>query len=179
MHNITTMIGVALAGVLLAGCHPNRVKPAAPSPVEQQAAVVADTLLSVSMADKDRNPVSLQEEVARHRVTILDFWASWCGPCRAEAPSLVSLYGQYAGSGLGIIGISLDEDWHKWQEAVAGLGLAWPQVSELRGWDNTLCAAYGIQSIPYTIVVDREGKILSRGLRGDELRGHIASLLAR
>lgn len=171
--NIKTMIGVAFASITLVGCHPNSHK----QPLEKPTIEVADTLINVEIGDLDRNNVSIYDEIGKHQITIIDFWASWCPPCRAEAPNFVSLYNDYKEKGLGIVGISLDKDYSNWKSAIDELGLTWPHYSELRGWDNTLVKQYAINSIPSTIVVDANGKILAKGLRGKELRQLVADSL--
>ena len=105
---IPTIVGMALAGVLLGGCHPNSHK----ETVQTTLAAKADTLQNIEIADMDRNYVALYDEISKHDITIIDFWASWCGPCMNEMPRLVKLYADYKDSGLGIIGISLDKDHH-------------------------------------------------------------------
>ena len=161
-----TIVGMALAGVLLGGCHPNSHK----ETVQTTLAAKADTLQNIEIADMDRNYVALYDEISKHDITIIDFWASWCGPCMNEMPRLVKLYADYKDSGLGIIGISLDKDHHAWQQAVAEQGMTWLQLSELRGWDCTAAQMNGVQSIPQTVVVDNKARILAKGLRGEELR---------
>ena len=123
------------------------------------------------MADMNGNNVAVADEFAKHKVTIIDFWASWCGPCRQEMPSLVKTYDEYKDKGLGIIGVSLDEDKEQWIGAVSAMGMTWTQLSDLQGWHNSAAQMYGIQAIPFTIVVDNEGKVLAAGLRGEEPDG--------
>ena len=125
----------------------------------------------------DGTDVSLMEEIQKNKITIIDFWASWCGPCRQEMPFMIELYNQYQSKGLGIISISLDENIDAWKQATDGLGLKWPQMSDLKGWENEIAQAFNITSIPHTIVVDSQGKILRRGLRGEALKEFIASQL--
>ncbi len=139
--------------------------------------VDVEKIVDMKIPDLDRNPFSLTAEIARHEITIIDFWASWCGPCRQEAPRLVNAYKLYKDKGLGIIGISLDEEYDDWRAAIGQLGLTWPQVSELRGWDDTTARHYGVSAIPYTIVVSRDGTILARGLRGTDLETFVAQQL--
>lgn len=130
-----------------------------------------------TMADIDGHDVSVLGEIKKHELTVIDFWASWCGPCRAEMPSVVKLYDEYKGKGLSIIGISLDEKRESWQQAVKTLGMKWLQLSDLKGWNNAAAQRFSVNSIPHTMVVDKDGNILARGLRGDALRDFVASRL--
>ncbi len=121
--------------------------------------------------------ISLMEEVRKNKITIIDFWASWCGPCRQEMPFMVQLYDQYQPKGLGIIGISLDQDHEAWQQATTALGIKWPQMSDLKGWENEISQSFNVTAIPHTVVVDQQGKILRRGLRGDQLHQFVSEQL--
>lgn len=119
-------------------------------------------------------PLNVMSEIKKNRITILDFWASWCAPCRQEMPLILDIYKTYKDKGLGIVGISLDEDEDAWQKATEELNIPWPQMSDLKGWDNAAAQMFNITSIPHTIVIDQNGKILRRGLRGQELEDFIA-----
>ena len=121
--------------------------------------------------------VSLKESLGK--VTIVDFWASWCGPCRKENPNVVAIYKELHSKGLNIIGVSLDKDASKWKEAIAKDGLVWTQVSNLKFWDEPIAAQYGVQSIPATFILDASGKVVAQDLRGDELKAKILELLAK
>lgn len=150
--------------------------------LEQQAMKQASTAVGAIMPDFTMpsiggTPTSALSEVKKNRITIIDFWASWCGPCRAEMPSMVNLYQQYKGRGLGILGISLDNKHEAWQDATRQLCITWPQMSDLKGWDSEAAALFNVQSIPFTIVVDQQGKILARELRGNQLSDFIANHL--
>ncbi len=125
----------------------------------------------------DGEMVSITEEVKKNKLTIIDFWASWCGPCRKEMPFMVELYNKYKDKGLGIVGVSLDENSDAWQGAIKQLGMPWPQMSDLKGWKNAAAEMFNVTSIPQTIVVDGSGKILRRGLRGQELEMFVADNL--
>lgn len=125
--------------------------------------------IDFTMTDINGKEQSVAAEAARHRLTVIDFWASWCGPCRREMPTLVHLYNMYSGSGLGLIGISLDEDAEAWKAAVSQMNISWMQLSDLQGWDNAAAQEYGITSIPFTVIVDSKSNVIAAGLRGDDL----------
>ena len=129
------------------------------------------------MSDMDGNQVSVSDVFVKNKLTVIDFWASWCGPCRQEMPHLVDLYKRYKGKGLGVIGVSLDEDRSAWIKAVKYLGMDWVQLSDLQGWDNSAARMYGIESIPFTIIVDEKGRVVDAGLRGEDLARLVASQL--
>ena len=122
-------------------------------------------------------PMSIMSEVKKNRLTVIDFWASWCAPCREETPFMVGLYNRYKDKGLGIIGISLDEDADAWKQATDQMGIVWPQMSDLKGWESQAAQMFNITAIPHTIVVDQNGKILRRGLRRIPLEEFITEQL--
>lgn len=111
------------------------------------------------------------------KITIIDFWASWCGPCRQENPNVVAVYNQYHSKGLNIIGVSLDTNPTRWKEAIAKDKLTWTQISNLQGWEDPIAKAYGVEGIPATFLLDENGIIIGKDLRGDQLKAKIASLL--
>ncbi|TRX16325.1 TlpA family protein disulfide reductase [Flavobacterium franklandianum] len=113
------------------------------------------------------------------KVTIVDFWASWCGPCRAENPNMVALYKEFHSKGLNIVGISLDKDATKWKEAIAKDKLTWTHVSNLKFWEEPIAIQYEVQSIPATFILDASGKVVAKDLRGEELKAKIAALLSK
>ena len=179
---------LSVVGLALLACQPKPSSPVAQdsaekSDTEQTAPAKAEdegeTIPAITALGLDRTPFSLNDEIARHEITIVDFWASWCGPCRQEAPNLVATYKKYKNKGLGVIGVSLDQDFSAWEEAIKNLGLTWPQVSELRGWDDSAAQTLGVTAIPHTIVVSKDGKILARELRGDELDAFVAKQLGQ
>lgn len=140
---------------------------------EETASIIPD----FRMESIDGHEVSALEEAAKHKVTVIDFWASWCGPCLRDMPGLVATYDKYKDKGLGIIGVSLDKDRTSWEEAVKRLGMTWTQLSDLQGWNNAAAQMFGVQAIPFTVLIDKEGKLIDAGLRGEELEQKIASLL--
>jgi len=120
--------------------------------------------------------ISLKESLGK--VTIIDFWASWCGPCRKENPNVVALYNQFHSKGLNIIGVSLDDDATKWKDAIAKDKLTWNHVSNLKGFEDPIAIQYEIQQIPTTFILDSKGNIVAKDLRGDELKAKVEELLA-
>lgn len=136
---------------------------------------IGDQAPDFSAASPEGKTISLKESLGK--VTIIDFWASWCGPCRRENPNVVKLYNEFHAKGLNIIGVSLDKDAAKWKEAIEKDQLAWPHISNLMFWDEPIAATYGVKSIPATFILDENGKIIARDLRGEELRAKIASIL--
>jgi peroxiredoxin len=110
------------------------------------------------------------------KVVLVDFWASWCGPCRRENPNVVKLYNQYQAEGFTVLGVSLDTDRSRWLGAIEADGLTWPHISDLKGWQNSAAQLYGVRSIPHTVLVDREGKIIARNLRGPALEAKLAEI---
>lgn len=114
--------------------------------------------------------VSIYDEIKKNKITIIDFWASWCAPCRKEMPNMVSLYSKYHKRGLGIVGISLDSNKSDWEQAIKDLNISWCQLSDLNGWENMAAQIFGVSAIPYTIIVDNDGVILQKDIRGDELK---------
>jgi len=113
----------------------------------------------------------------RGKVVLLDFWASWCGPCRRENPNVVKMYEKYKDKGFEILGISLDRTRDKWLKAIEADGLTWPHVSDLKGWQNEVAQLYGVRSIPHTILIDAEGQVVANKLRGPALEAKLAEIL--
>ena len=123
----------------------------------------------------ENQPVELKD--FRGQYLLLDFWASWCGPCRRANPAMVALYDKYKDKGFQILGISLDKTKDRWVKAIETDGLEWPQVSDLKGWNNAVATQYGVRSIPYTVLLDPEGKIVEVNVKGEALDQLLSSLL--
>ena len=111
------------------------------------------------------------------KVKLVDFWASWCGPCRGENPHVVEIYKEYHPKGLEIFGVSLDNNKEAWVKAIADDGLVWKHGSDLKGWQSAPAKLYSVTGIPHTILLDENNKIIAKNLRGDELKQKSAELL--
>ncbi|MCT1524140.1 TlpA disulfide reductase family protein [Sphingobacterium hotanense] len=129
--------------------------------------------------DVDGNPVKLSD--FRGKYVLLDFWASWCAPCRRENPNLVKSYAQFKDRGFEILGVSMDKatDKAKWLKAIQDDGLTWKQVGDLKGWDNEAGALYEVKAIPMNYLIDPEGKIIAKYLRGEELDNKLSEIFGK
>lgn len=113
----------------------------------------------------------------RGKVVLLDFWASWCGPCRRENPNVVNMYNKYKDQGFTVMSVSLDRDYSRWIAAIEKDGLIWPNhVSDLKQWQSRVGSIYGVSSIPFTVLIDREGKIIGKNIRGAQLEVELARI---
>ncbi len=121
--------------------------------------------------------IALSDYTGKDKYVLIDFWASWCRPCRMANPHVVKLYNKYKDKGFEIVGISLDRDKGEWVQAIEADGLTWPQMSDLKFWQSAAAKLYSVNSIPYTVLLDKEGKILAKGLQPNDLEKKLAELL--
>jgi len=142
--------------------------------VERKTAIGA-TAPEIELTDRDGKIRKLSS--LKGKVVLIDFWASWCGPCRKENPNVVNIYGKYHDQGFEVYSVSLDKDRDSWLAAIAKDNLVWPNhVSDLKYWKSAGAAAYGVTAIPFTVLVDRKGKIVAKKLRGDDLETKVKEL---
>jgi thiol-disulfide isomerase/thioredoxin len=130
-----------------------------------------------TLNDPDGNPVSLSSVYTQHKVTMIDFWAGWCGPCRRFNPTLVEIYKKYNKDGFGIIGVSLDSDENVWKNAIKDDKLTWAQVSDLQYWNSAPAKLYYVRYIPQNIFVDAQGKIIKRKVSEEEMESFLEEQL--
>jgi len=135
----------------------------------REATAVGKQFTDVKGFNLDGKEVSLSDYAGKGKVVLVDFWASWCGPCRQVMPDMVKIYQKYKNKGLEIVGISLDAKKDDWKQAVKDLNITWPQISNLKGWDEDCAVAYGVESIPQTVLIDKDGKIIERNMSEDAL----------
>lgn len=133
------------------------------------------TAPEVSLPTIDGNVVNLSS--FRGRYVLLDFWASWCGPCRAENPNVVAAYQKFKDKNFTILGVSLDNNKEAWQRAVQDDNLVWTQVCDLKGWSSTAARQYSVQSIPSNFLIDPKGRIIAHNLRGEQLEEELSKVL--
>jgi peroxiredoxin len=126
----------------------------------------------------DGSNVTLSQELSLNTVTLLDFWAAWCRPCRVENPNLVRLYKLYNNDGFNIIGVSLDRTKEQWEQAVEDDSLLWTQVSNLNFWNDPIARRYSIRAIPQSYLINQDGIVIGKNLRGDDLEEKIKFALS-
>lgn len=123
----------------------------------------------LEMKDESGTTRKLSEWCGKGNYVLVDFWASWCGPCRMEMPNVVANYDKYHSKGFDVVGVSFDKDADAWKAAIKSLGMPWHHISDLKGWQSLGASVYGIQSIPANVLLDPTGKVVALDLRGNAL----------
>jgi peroxiredoxin len=129
-----------------------------------------------TMNDTEGNPVTFSDVYSQHEYTLLDFWAAWCGPCRRENPNVGAVYNDYKDDGFYVFGVSLDREKDAWLQAIEDDNLTWAHVSDLSYWNNAAAQLYAVNSIPASLIVDKNGIIVAKDKRGEELRQTVSEL---
>lgn len=141
-----------------------------------KSVAIGEPFVDFSQENTNNEMIALSDHIGS-KVLLVDFWASWCQPCRAENPNIVAIYNDYKDKGFDVFGVSFDTDRDKWLAAIEDDQLTWTHVSDLGGWNNAAGKLYGVQSIPHSVLLDENGIIIAKNLRGDELREKVAEII--
>ena len=142
-----------------------------------EATAIGNTYTDIELPNPDGKLIRVSDFVAKNKYTLIDFWASWCGPCRAEMPTVVKAYSDFHSKGLEVVGVSLDNNKDAWVKAIGQLKMPWPQMSDLKGWECAGAQLYNVRSIPENLLIDQQGKIIAKDLRGDDLLQKLSELM--
>lgn len=138
---------------------------------------VGKKFVDFTLKNREGEDVSLSDYAGKGKYVLVDFWAAWCGPCRQEMPNVVAAYEKYRSKGFEVVGVSFDQEKDKWIQGIADLNITWPQMSDLMYWDSPVVDMYAINGIPHTLLLDKEGVIIGKDLRGTALDAKLAELM--
>lgn len=136
---------------------------------------IGDTAPNFTLNTPEGKPISLY--ALRGKILLVDFWAAWCRPCRMENPNVVAAYEKFKNKGFDVLGVSLDQNKEDWLKAIEKDKLTWTQVSDLKFWDSPVVALYQVDGIPMNFLLDKDGKIIAKNLRGQDLEKTLSQIL--
>ena len=143
----------------------------------EESTVIGSQYTDIVMQTPEGKTIKVSDYVSKNKYTLIDFWASWCGPCLREMPNVVKAYTNYHDKGLEIVGVSLDNKKDAWVNAIKKQNMPWPHISDLKGWECAGAAAYNVKAIPANVLISQDGKIIAKDLREEALQEKLAELL--
>lgn len=153
----------------------NKMMAGMQQPSADNAPAIGQPAPEISLPTPDGKMINLSS--LKGKYVLVDFWASWCGPCRKENPNVVSAFNKYKGKNFTVLGVSLDSDKDKWMNAIEKDGLTWPHISDLKGWESIAARTYNVNSIPANFLIDPQGNIIARDLREEALDAELSKVL--